>query len=185
MRNAEDIEDRRLSGPTEDRSAALSTTRLPDRTSTATLTRRSLLAGGAVAGLAAALPGGVTGPARAAAPRVPFGAAIQTELMDGGPRYRQLFVEHCDLVMPMNALKFNLLRPTRDIWDFEPADKVVDFALSNGKTSRGTCHVWWGATPGWVEAIESPSEAERALVEHIERVGDRYKGKLLGWDVVN
>ena len=185
MRNAEDIEDRRLSGPTEDRSAAPSTTRLPDRTSTATLTRRSLLAGGAVAGLAAALPGGVTGTARAAAPRVPFGAAIQTELMDGGPRYRQLFIEHCDLVMPMNALKFNLLRPTRDIWDFEPAEKVVDFALSNGKTSRGTCHVWWGATPGWVEAIESPSEAERALVEHIERVGDRYKGKLLGWDVVN
>lgn len=184
MRIVDDSEDHRdLRQP--ERRATIPPAQLLDGSSTRSLTRRSILAGGVAAGLAASLPHGSAGTARAAGQRVPFGAAIQAELMDGGPGYRQLFVKHCDLVMPMNALKFNLLRPTREIWDFEPADKVLDFAHSHGKTSRGTCHVWWGATPEWVKAIESPSEAEKALVEHIERVGDRYKGKLTGWDVVN
>ncbi|MBO0904070.1 endo-1,4-beta-xylanase [Jiella sonneratiae] len=146
------------------------------------LTRRSFLA---AAGAGLAVAAAPIRPALAAATRVPFGAAIQNELMNGQTAYRQLFVDHCDLVMPMNALKFNLLRPTEATWNFAPADRVVDFAMANGKTSRGTCHVWWGATPDWVKAIESPSEAERVLIEHIERVGDRYKGKLIGWDVVN
>ncbi len=185
MRNAGDIQTRRSCRLTNRPAASAPTTRHSAPTSTASLTRRSFLAAAGATGLAAAVTGASGGSAEAAKRRVPFGAAIQSELMDGGPAYRQLFVKHCDLVMPMNALKFSLLRPTQEIWDFEPADKVLDFALSNGKTSRGTCHVWWGATPDWVKAIESPSEAERALVEHIERVGDRYKGKLTGWDVVN
>ncbi|MBO0661633.1 endo-1,4-beta-xylanase [Jiella sp. MQZ9-1] len=149
------------------------------------LTRRSVLANAAAL---AALPGAIWGtgrPARAAGKPVPFGSAIQFNLMDGDPAYRQLFVDHCDLIMPMNALKFDLLRPTREVWNFAPADKIVDFALRHGKTSRGTCHIWWGATPAWVKAIDSPSEAEKVLVEHIERVTDRYKGKLISWDVVN
>ena len=183
MTRADDFDDagaerlRQTAGPTPvDPPSAFS------RSSTPGLTRRCVIAGAASAAL---LPALAPPAARAAARKVPFGGAIQFNLMDGAPAYRQLFVEHCDLVMPMNALKFNLLRPTRDVWNFEPADKVVDFALSNGKTSRGTCHVWWGATPDWATAIESPSEAERVLVQHIETVGDRYKGKLIGWDVVN
>ena len=55
MRNVDDIEDRRLSGKMESRSTAPSTTGLPDRTSTATLTRRSLLAGGVAAGIVSAV----------------------------------------------------------------------------------------------------------------------------------
>ncbi|MCQ0990299.1 endo-1,4-beta-xylanase [Jiella sp. LLJ827] len=105
--------------------------------------------------------------------------------MDADAAYRQAFLDHCDLVMPMNALKFDLLRPTRETWNFEPADKVVDFALSHGKTTRGTCHVWWGATPDWVTMLDSEADVERALVEHIEQVCDRYRGRLVGWDVVN
>ena len=182
MTSASDFSDRgKLSLPHALRPVVAETFATGLGNSTASLTRRSLLTGAAAAGLALPL---TSRPARAA-PKVPFGGAIQAELMNGDPAYRQLFIDHCDLIMPMNALKFDLLRPTRDIWDFDPADKVIEFATKNGKTSRGTCHVWWGATPTWVKEIESPSEAERVLVEHIERVGDRYKGKLIGWDVAN
>ncbi|MBP0616520.1 endo-1,4-beta-xylanase [Jiella mangrovi] len=185
MKSANDTTGRLSSQPRgDDRSAGISTSSIREKPTTRPLTRRSLLVGAAAASVA--LPSlGRSRSAYAADGRVPFGAAIQTELMNGDPSYRELFLKNCDLVMPMNALKFSLLRPTRDIWDFAPADKVVDFALGNGKTTRGTCHVWWGATPDWVKAIESPSEAEKVLVEHIERVGDRYKGKLRGWDVAN
>ncbi|MEN3792628.1 endo-1,4-beta-xylanase [Fulvimarina sp. MAC3] len=123
--------------------------------------------------------------AGAQAIQTPLGGAIQTEYLDSDPNYVPAFLEHYDLVMPMNELKFDLIHPGPDQWNFEPADRIVDLALSNGKLTRGTCHVWWGATPGWVEQIDSRREAERVLIEHIERVSDRYRGKLTGWDVVN
>ena len=87
--------------------------------------------------------------------------------------------------MPMNELKFSLLRPDRDTFDFAPADRLVDFALSHGKRSRGHTHIWWDALPDWLLAISSPAEAERELVRHIETVMDRYKGRLESWDAVN
>ncbi|MEX6508522.1 endo-1,4-beta-xylanase [Jiella sp. M17.18] len=116
---------------------------------------------------------------------MPFGGAIQAEYIDKDPAYRQAFLTYCDLIMPMNELKFGQIQPQRGEWNFEPADKLVDFARSHGRLSRGTCHVWWNSTPDWVAALETPAEAEAALVQHIETVTDRYKGRLRSWDVVN
>lgn len=150
------------------------------------LTRRSLLQAGA--GMALAQIG--AGPAQAVsdgaemAGNVPFGAAIQAEYFPQSD-YRQAFLDHCDLVMPMNELKFDQIRPQREAWNFEAADKLVGFAKEHGKLSRGTCHVWWNGTPAWIDALDGAAAAEAALIEHIERVTDRYRGKLLGWDVVN
>ncbi|WP_245318893.1 endo-1,4-beta-xylanase [Consotaella salsifontis] len=117
--------------------------------------------------------------------RVPFGGAIQAEHFDVDPEYRKAFLTYCDLIMPMNELKFDLLRPSPDVFSFEPADRIVDFALSHGKGSRGHCFLWWGGTPDWVKAITDPKRLEAVLIEHIETVADHYAGRLTSWDVVN
>ncbi|WP_245413632.1 endo-1,4-beta-xylanase [Mangrovicella endophytica] len=158
-----------------------------DLTTRQILTRRSLLAGGASLGAAAALPGGLAGgPAQAAAtPAVPFGGAIQIEFIDKDPAYGPAFLDHCDLIMPQNELKFSMMRWTREEFTFEPADRLVEYALSHGKTSRGHCFVWWGATPEWLKAINDPAEVEAELLGHIHTVASRYRGKLQSWDVVN
>ena len=157
-----------------------------------TLTRRSFIANtmGAVAAAAAStmLPGGASS-ARANTPAgasatVPFGGMIQNEFFDDAP-YRKAFLDHCDLIMPGNELKFDQLHAIQDEWRFGPGDKLVDFALSNGRLCRGTTHVWWNSTPPWVEGLAPGAEAEAALVAHIETVTDRYKGRLRSWDVVN
>jgi endo-1,4-beta-xylanase len=145
------------------------------------LTRRSFLGGAgalaasAAAGPALAAPGGGV---------VPFGAAIQNEFFDE-PGYRQLFLDHCDVVLPMNELKFGQLRPERDAFRFGPADRLVDFARSNGRTSRGHTFCWWNDLPPWLEAVRDAREAERTLRAHIETVAGRYAGRLESWDVVN
>ncbi|GGD06320.1 endo-1,4-beta-xylanase [Aureimonas glaciei] len=144
------------------------------------LTRRSLLRGAAA--LAAASP---FGSARAAGSAVPFGAAIQIEYLDSDPAYTQAFLDHCDIIVPMNELKWEALRPTRDAFDFASADRLVDLAQKNGRRSHGHTHVWWNALPGWVERISAADEAERVLTEHIEAVMDRYRGRVETWDVVN
>ncbi|MBC8129245.1 MAG: endo-1,4-beta-xylanase [Rhizobiaceae bacterium] len=144
------------------------------------LTRRSFLAAAA----ASALPA-MSRPAGAKARRVPFGGAIQIEYLDSDPAYSRAFLQHCDIILPMNELKFSSLRPTREDFNFAPADRLVDLALSNGKRSRGHTHVWWNALPDWLQSIGSAMEAERELVRHIETVMDRYRGRLESWDVVN
>ncbi|KQT88507.1 1,4-beta-xylanase [Aurantimonas sp. Leaf443] len=116
---------------------------------------------------------------------IPFGGAVQAEHFDSDPSYRQAFLDHCDLVMPMNELKFSLLRPNRESWNFEPADRLVDFAIANGRLCRGTTHVWYGATPDWITRLESEREIAAALGEHVERVSDRYRGRVTDWDVCN
>jgi len=153
--------------------------------SAASLTRRSLLAklgaAAALAGLGAALPAH----AAARSGGVPFGAAIQFEPFEGDPDYRLPYVSQCDLVLPMNELKFGLLRPERGEFRFGPADRLVDWALANGQTSRGHAFVWWSTNPDWLEAITEEAEAERVLLEHIERTADHFRGRLASWDVVN
>jgi endo-1,4-beta-xylanase len=149
------------------------------QSSFASLTRRSLLGAGAASLF------GLPGPARSAAARVPFGAAMQAEYLDSDPAYVKAFLDHCDLILPMNELKVVMLRPDRDSFAFEPADRIVDLALSNGLTTRGHTHIWHGGTPEWMEAITDPVELERELVHHIETVMDHYRGRVPSWDVVN
>lgn len=142
------------------------------------LTRRSFLGAGAAAGLALAAPPAF---ARAA---VPFGGAIQHEHFDDAA-YRQAFLDHCDIVMPMNELKFGLVQWERGVFDFSRADRLVDFARDNGKTSRGHAFVWWSTNPPWLDALADAREAEAVLIEHIERTADHFRGRLTDWDVVN
>lgn len=146
------------------------------------LTRRSFVAGAMALGTVA---GAQIPSAKAREGRVPFGGAIQIEFIDSDPRYGQAFLDHCDIIMPMNELKFVSLQPQRGEFNFAPADRLVDFAVSNGRKSRGVTHIWWDALPDWLTAITDEREAERALVSHIEQVNDRYSGKLQSWDVVN
>ena len=146
------------------------------------LTRRSVLAAGAA--LAAfGLPR--ARPAKAESSGVPFGAMIQSDYFRDNAAYRQAFLDHCDMIVPGAELKFDQIRPERDVWRLEPAETLVDFAMDNGRTSRGHTHVWWNSVPPWLEAISDRREGERVLIEHIERVTDHFRGQLLGWDVVN
>jgi endo-1,4-beta-xylanase len=145
------------------------------------LTRRAALA--AAAGLAA------TGFAQAAgvsaARPIPFGSAAQIETFRADPRYREALKRYCDVIVPMNDLKWEALRHDRARFDFSGADEIVAFAERNGQALRGHALLWGEALPPWARDMTSRAEAERELVEHIGTVVDRYKGRIATWDVVN
>lgn len=145
------------------------------------LTRRAALA--AAAGLAA------TGFAQAAgvsaARPIPLGSAAQIETFRADPRYREALKRYCDVIVPMNDLKWEALRHDRARFDFSGADELVGFAERNGQALRGHALLWGEALPPWAREMTSRAEAERELVEHIGTVVDRYKGRIATWDVVN
>ncbi|GJE18678.1 endo-1,4-beta-xylanase [Methylobacterium marchantiae] len=155
--------------------------------------RRAILKGamGGILGMGTPLAG-ILGsaldglPAMAAAPRkIPFGAAVRGGALTADAAYGAALAERCRLLVPEGGLKWAVLRPNRETFDFGEADQIAAFARRNGLGLRGHTLAWYGAMPAWAEAITSRVEAEWMLTSHIETVVSRYRGFIGSWDVVN
>ncbi|MBY0612792.1 MAG: endo-1,4-beta-xylanase [Beijerinckiaceae bacterium] len=150
--------------------------------------RRLLQTGGAAVALAAAgfearaMPG--EGLAQIAARAgITFGAAAAREtLTDTG--YRRLYTQETRSITTDYALKFDALRPSESEFRFEGADALIAFATENGLQKRGHTLIWNENAPDWLKA-KSKAEKARVFDEHIDKVTERYVGKIDVWDVVN
>lgn len=154
------------------------------------LSRRGLLCGAAaVAGASAAAPvaaGAASGRslgAIAASAGVLFGAAIAPVVLSD-PAYAQLYIDEARVITTDYSLKFDALRPAREVYNFEGADALLAFGQNNRLPLRGHTLVWNENAPDWLRRL-SGREVERIFDEHIETVVSRYAGKLHSWDVVN
>ena len=153
-------------------------------------TRRGLLSG--VAGIAG-LPGGglaaegtQTSLAAMAARRgIFFGAAIEPQSIARDPQFAALISRECSSLTPENHLKWNILRPTPDRFDFSGADAIVSFAQARQARVHGHCLVWHEANPDWLVQVLNERNAEAHLNHHIGSVVGRYAGRIGSWDVVN
>jgi endo-1,4-beta-xylanase len=140
--------------------------------------RRSFLKGGlAAAGVLAA------GVARAA-PAIPFGAAVRGSALATDEKYAALLARRCAEIVCEGEMKWGVLRPTPNVFDFGPADKIADFARAHRLTMRGHTLVWYAAMPLWTESL-TEAEAPGELARHIETVVGRYRDLTRSWDVVN
>jgi endo-1,4-beta-xylanase len=154
--------------------------------------RRRVLAGGLVAGLAGALPAAAgAGPEPtlrrlAAAKGLVYGTTISAAEIRSDRAFDALVVEETGLVVPENDMKWqdmNRGAPGDD--DFGPADTVVDFAVKNRLVLRGHNLLWYFRTPPWFFDLPSRAAKEGAVVTRIETICGRYRGKVYCWDVVN
>ena len=123
--------------------------------------------------------------AHAAANGLLTGCAVNAKLLREDDGFRELLAEQYSIVVPENCLKWNILRPTADTYNFTDADSLVAFAEAHGMKVRGHNFVWHEAIPAWFAGTVTKDNAEKFLVEHIRTVGGRYKGKIHSWDVVN
>lgn len=150
-------------------------------------TRRDAIGTLAAAAFGALAPGRAFG--RAWEPRpsgdLPYGAAVRWSALDHDDAYRAALLERCRIIVPEGEMKWADLRPARDVFQFENADHIADFARRNGLALRGHTLAWYGAMPEWTNAIATAREAERELVAHIETVVSRYRDVVSSWDVVN
>ena len=93
-------------------------------------------------------------------------------------------------ISPENVLKWALVHPQPDRYDFAPSDAYVAFGERNGMFVVGHTLVWHSQVPAWVfqDAQGQPLSRDALLArmkEHIQTVVGRYKGRIKGWDVVN
>src|SRR5208337_3071195 len=93
-------------------------------------------------------------------------------------------------ISPENVMKWAVIQPGPDRYNFGPADRYVEFGEKNGMFIVGHNLVWHQQTPGWVFESSKGKPASRSVLlqrmhDHIQTVVGRYKGRVKGWDVVN
>lgn len=126
-------------------------------------------------------------------PLFQIGAAIEPEQIDI-PADRALLLKHYNTLTAENAMKADTIAPVDPNvaggYNFERADKIVDFAMENGMDVHGHALVWHTTSPDWFfDGNESDPDyraiVQQRLVAYITAVVTRYKGRVKSWDVVN
>lgn len=100
--------------------------------------------------------------------------------------YRALIGVEFSSLTPENQLKWEYVHPQPDVYAFDAADDIVDYAEEHGMAVRGHTLVWHSQNPAWLEnGGYSDDELREILHEHITTVVGRYAGRIDHWDVAN
>lgn len=120
-----------------------------------------------------------------------IGAALnRRQFSEQDSRGLSIIKAHFNSITPENQLKWQYVHPQPGKFDFEGADRYVEFGEKYGMFIVGHTLVWHRQTPDWVFQDENGKPVSREtllnrLREHIHTVVGRYKGRIKGWDVVN
>lgn len=102
------------------------------------------------------------------------------------PTYVELLTRQFNMLAVENAMKWEVIHPEAERYDFSEADKIVAFAKANGMTVYAHVLVWENQLSPWlVEGGYSRDELIDLLCRHIKTVVGRYRGQVYAWDVVN
>ncbi len=100
--------------------------------------------------------------------------------------YAATLAREFNLLEPEDALKWEVLRPDAQSFDFSQADQLVDFALHHNMKVRGHTLVWHRQNPPWLaEGRFTSAQLSKLLETHIRTVVGHYRGKIFAWDVAN
>ena len=122
--------------------------------------------------------------------RFRIGTAISSDtLVNNNSRLLRLIAREFNTITAENDMKWEMIRPSLDNWNWEVADKFVEYGLENQMLMVGHALVWHAQIPDAVffrnGKPKSKNEMLRIMENHIGAVVDRYKHAISVWDVVN
>ena len=120
-----------------------------------------------------------------------MGCAVNSSIVNGrDSRSAQIILQQFNAVSPENDMKAEVLHPSPDRWNFQAADRYVQFAKDNGLWALGHTLVWHNQTPDFFfnhpdGTPKSHDEMVETMRSYIETVAGHFSGKIDAWDVVN
>ncbi|HEY4612890.1 MAG TPA: endo-1,4-beta-xylanase [Bacteroidota bacterium] len=120
-----------------------------------------------------------------------IGGALNDDIVSGkDPNAAAIVVKHYNTITAENVMKWQLIHPEPNTYDFEAADRFVEFGKKNGMFIVGHSLIWHNQIPRWAFMDDAGKLLSREAMlarmkDHIATVVGRYKGKVGGWDVVN
>lgn len=119
------------------------------------------------------------------------GAALNPAQFAGKDQAEDTIIEaQFNTISPENVLKWEVIHPQPDTYNFASADQYVEFGEKHRMFVIGHNLVWHSQVPKWVFEDKngnpvSRDELLKRMQDHINAVVGRYKGRINGWDVVN
>jgi endo-1,4-beta-xylanase len=100
--------------------------------------------------------------------------------------YASTLAREFNMVEPEDALKWEVVHPEPEAFDFSQGDQIVDFATRHSMKVRGHTLVWHRQNPQWLtDGKYTSGELAGILEKHIKTVVGHYRGRIFAWDVVN
>lgn len=100
--------------------------------------------------------------------------------------YAKILGAEFNQLEPENELKFAIIHPSQNLFDFRGGDDLVAFGQAHNMKVRGHTLVWHRQLPPWIATGKlTSSQLKDVLKDHIARVMSHYAGKIYAWDVVN
>jgi endo-1,4-beta-xylanase len=114
------------------------------------------------------------------------GAAILPLPVAADPLYEPTLAAEFDSLTAENHMKWGIIHPAPDVYDFAAADAQVAFAEAHGMRVRGHALLWGRLQlPDYVTDAATADELRGWVADHIATVAGRYAGRVAQWDVVN
>jgi endo-1,4-beta-xylanase len=133
----------------------------------------------------AGLPGTLRAVAATGSAFQHVGAATSIGVIDSDATYAATLAREFDSVTPENDMKWGLIEPGPNRWNWAPAEGLVAWASAHGMRIKGHTLVWHQQLPSWMSSMTDAQAIKRALIEHITTEVAHFKGRLVAWDVVN
>ncbi|NJN38324.1 MAG: endo-1,4-beta-xylanase [Acaryochloridaceae cyanobacterium CSU_3_4] len=118
--------------------------------------------------------------------RLQIGTAVQVKPLQQEAPYRQILAREFNQLTTENAMKFRVIHPEPDRYDFTDADQIVGFAQTHRMAVHGHPLVWYRTQPDWLTQGQWTRQTLMpVLKDHIRTVVRQYRGRVQSWDVVN
>ncbi|RHN44785.1 putative endo-1,4-beta-xylanase [Medicago truncatula] len=118
-------------------------------------------------------------------PGFPFGSAINKNILNNNA-YQDWFASRFTVTTFENEMKWYTNEYAQGKDNYFDADAMLGFAEKQGIAVRGH-NIFWDDPqyqPNWVSSL-SPDQLNDAVEKRVNSIVSRYKGQLIGWDVVN
>jgi GH35 family endo-1,4-beta-xylanase len=119
--------------------------------------------------------------------KITIATGVQAGYINGSdPRYLQTLIANYHGVTPENEMKWETIEPGSGVFEFGPAEQIVDFAVAHKMTVHGHNLVWSNQLPTWLTSRSwTRAELMAVLHQHIQTVVGHFRGQVHEWDVVN
>ena len=151
--------------------------------------RRAVLAGAVALGVAHSVDAqaafGDIPPLKSITP-YPLGVAVKVPQLDD-PAWTNLATTHFSRLTAEWEMKMEYMLRDDGSLQFDRADRIVNFARTNGMAVHGHTLIWYAEEggPHFANLASKPDAFLNAYVGYIQAVMQRYRGRIVSWDVVN
>jgi endo-1,4-beta-xylanase len=107
------------------------------------------------------------------------------QIAEKDPIAAQLVPQQFNTATPENVMKAGIIHPKWNEYNFELADRLIEYGKKHDIRINGHTLIWHSQLPAFARQIQSPDSFRLFFNDHINTVAGRYKGKVFSWDVVN